>query len=70
MSNSPSAAQRIDALTFVMARAVAAHVVDFDGLPCSINISPLSLERLEFADQIARGDHASRVWPASSSSSK
>lgn len=45
--------QRIDALTFVMARQVAKHVAAFDGLPCSINISPLSLERVEFADQIA-----------------
>jgi EAL domain-containing protein (putative c-di-GMP-specific phosphodiesterase class I) len=45
--------QRIDALTFVMARQVAKHVAGFDGLPCSINISPLSLERVEFADQMA-----------------
>ena len=45
--------QRIDALTFAMARAVAKHVVAFDGLPCSINISPMSLERVEFADQMA-----------------
>lgn len=45
--------QRIDALTFVMARQVAKHVAEFNGLPCSINISPLSLERPEFADQIA-----------------
>lgn len=45
--------QRIDALTFVMARQVAKHVAEFDGLPCSINISPLSLERVEFADQMA-----------------
>lgn len=45
--------QRIDALTFVMAKAVAAHVKTFDGLPCSINISPLSLERVAFADQLA-----------------
>jgi EAL domain-containing protein (putative c-di-GMP-specific phosphodiesterase class I) len=45
--------QRIDALTFVMARQVANHVTEFDRLPCSINISPLSLEREAFADQIA-----------------
>lgn len=45
--------QRIDALTLVMARQVARHVAEFNGLPCSINISPLSLERPEFADQIA-----------------
>lgn len=44
---------RIDALTFVMARAVASHVKDWGGLPCSINISPLSLERVDFADQLA-----------------
>ena len=44
---------RIDALSFVMARAVARHVKDFDGLRCSINISPLSLERVEFAEQLA-----------------
>ena len=45
--------QRIDALTFVMARQVAKHVTEFGGLPCSINISPLSLERPAFADQMA-----------------
>ena len=51
--------QRIDALTFVMARQVAlhlkefGHVKEFGDLPCSINISPLSLERPEFADQMA-----------------
>lgn len=45
--------QRIDALTFVMTRQVAKHVAGFDGLPCSINISPLSLERPAFADQMA-----------------
>jgi EAL domain-containing protein (putative c-di-GMP-specific phosphodiesterase class I) len=45
--------QRIDALTFVMAKQVAKHVAEFGGLPCSINISPLSLERPEFADQVA-----------------
>ncbi|MBK8839176.1 MAG: EAL domain-containing protein [Hyphomonadaceae bacterium] len=42
--------QRIDALTYAMARAVAKHAVAFEGLPCSINISPISLERTEFAD--------------------
>lgn len=45
--------QRIDALTFVMAGQVARHAAEFNGLPCSINISPLSLERVEFADQMA-----------------
>lgn len=44
---------RIDALTFVMARQVAKHVAEFDGLPCSINISPMSLERADFADHMA-----------------
>ncbi len=45
--------QRIDALTLVMARTVAGHVAGFGGLPCSINISPSSLNRPEFADEIA-----------------
>ena len=35
--------QRIDALTYAMARAVAKHVAGFDGLPCAINISPIEL---------------------------
>jgi EAL domain-containing protein (putative c-di-GMP-specific phosphodiesterase class I) len=39
---------RIDALTIAMARAVAGHVAAFsagrDALPCSINISPVSLD--------------------------
>lgn len=46
--------QRIDALTYVMARAVAKHAVTFNGLPCSINISPMSLERPEFPDLMAK----------------
>ncbi len=46
--------QRIDALTYAMARAVAKHAVDFGGLPCSINVSPMSLERPEFADEVAK----------------
>ncbi len=46
--------ERIDALTYVMARAVAGHAVGFNGLPCSINISPMSLERPAFADNIAQ----------------
>lgn len=46
--------QRIDALTYVMARAVAKHAVTFDGLPCSINISPMSLERTEFPGLMAK----------------
>ena len=46
--------QRIDALTYAMARAVAKHVAGFDGLPCSINVSPISLERVEFADLMAK----------------
>ncbi len=45
---------RIDALTFVMSRAVARYVADLGAsgiyLPCSINISPVSLERLDFPD--------------------
>jgi len=45
--------ERIDALTYVMARAVAAHVAGFNRLPCSINISPMSLERPVFADNLA-----------------
>ncbi len=45
--------QRIDALTFAMARGVAKHVLDFGGLPCSINVSPASLVRPEFAEQLA-----------------
>ena len=45
--------ERIDALTYVMARAVAGHVAGFNGLPCSINISPMSLERPAFADKVA-----------------
>jgi EAL domain-containing protein (putative c-di-GMP-specific phosphodiesterase class I) len=46
--------ERIDALTYVMARAVAAHAAEFNGLPCSINISPMSLERPAFADKVAQ----------------
>jgi EAL domain-containing protein (putative c-di-GMP-specific phosphodiesterase class I) len=46
--------ERIDALTFVMARAVAGHAAGFGGLPCSINISPMSLERPAFADHMAQ----------------
>lgn len=45
--------QRIDALTYAMARAVAKHVAGFDGLPCAINISPMSLERIDFAEHMA-----------------
>jgi EAL domain-containing protein (putative c-di-GMP-specific phosphodiesterase class I) len=48
---------RIDALTFTMARAVAKYVAGFNAianLPCSINISPASLERPDFPGQIAR----------------
>jgi EAL domain-containing protein (putative c-di-GMP-specific phosphodiesterase class I)/ActR/RegA family two-component response regulator len=45
---------RIDALTLAMARAVAKHVAAFNAagapLPCSINISPASLEKLDFPD--------------------
>lgn len=48
---------RIDALTLAMARAVARHVAEFNGsgqvLPCSINISPASLEKLDFPDLMA-----------------
>lgn len=45
--------QRIDALTLVMARAVAGHAATFGGLPCSINVSPLSLASDAFADALA-----------------
>lgn len=47
---------RIDALTLAMARGVATHVADFNriaSVPCAINISPVSLDRPEFAAQIA-----------------
>jgi len=48
---------RIDDLTFVMTRAVALHTKGFfvDGrpMPVSINVSPVSLTRLNFPDMIA-----------------
>jgi EAL domain-containing protein (putative c-di-GMP-specific phosphodiesterase class I) len=47
---------RIGALTFAMARVTAKHVAEFNdiaALPCSINVSPVSLERPDFADRIA-----------------
>jgi EAL domain-containing protein (putative c-di-GMP-specific phosphodiesterase class I) len=47
---------RIDALTFAMARSVARIVADFNtiaDLPCSVNISRASLEKPEFASQLA-----------------
>jgi EAL domain-containing protein (putative c-di-GMP-specific phosphodiesterase class I)/FixJ family two-component response regulator len=48
---------RIDDLTFVMTRAVALHTKSFfvDGrpMPVSINISPVSLTRLNFPDMMA-----------------
>jgi EAL domain-containing protein (putative c-di-GMP-specific phosphodiesterase class I) len=48
---------RIDALTYVMARSVAVRARAFldagAALPFSINISPTSLARTDFADQIA-----------------
>ncbi|MDZ4760106.1 MAG: EAL domain-containing response regulator [Alphaproteobacteria bacterium] len=48
---------RIDALTFAMTRAVARCVLAFNStgvkMPCSINISPASLNRLDFPDQMA-----------------
>lgn len=47
---------RIDALTFAMMRSVARLVADFNDvsdLPCSVNISRSSLERPEFASQLA-----------------
>jgi EAL domain-containing protein (putative c-di-GMP-specific phosphodiesterase class I) len=61
---------RIDDLTFVMTRVVALHAKDFfvDGqpMPVSINISPVSLRRLDFPDIMANavegaGIPASRV---------
>jgi EAL domain-containing protein (putative c-di-GMP-specific phosphodiesterase class I) len=48
--------QRIDALTFAMARVTAKHVAEFNGiafLPCSINVSPVSLDLPDFADRMA-----------------
>jgi EAL domain-containing protein (putative c-di-GMP-specific phosphodiesterase class I) len=45
---------RIDALTYAMTRAVGKHVASFaDYLPCSINISPVSLENADFAPAMA-----------------
>ena len=47
---------RIDALTFAMMRSVAKLVADFNDvsdLPCSVNVSRSSLERPEFAKQLA-----------------
>ena len=48
---------RIDDLTFVLTRIVALHTkgffVDGQPLPVSINISPLSLTRLNFPDMMA-----------------
>ncbi len=45
---------RIDALTFAMMRSVAKLVGDFaTDLPCSVNISRISLEKPEFANQLA-----------------
>jgi EAL domain-containing protein (putative c-di-GMP-specific phosphodiesterase class I) len=47
---------RIDGLTLTMARNVAKYVLDFNkiaDLPFAINISPISLSRPEFANQIA-----------------
>lgn len=45
--------QRIDALTIAMARAVAGHASTFGDLPCSINLSPVSLGSTSFADALA-----------------
>jgi EAL domain-containing protein (putative c-di-GMP-specific phosphodiesterase class I) len=47
---------RIDALTYAMMRSVAKLVADFkdvSDLPCSVNVSRSSLERPEFAVQLA-----------------
>jgi EAL domain-containing protein (putative c-di-GMP-specific phosphodiesterase class I)/ActR/RegA family two-component response regulator len=48
---------RIDDLTFVMTRVVALHTKDFfvggKPMPVSINISPVSLRRLDFPDMMA-----------------
>lgn len=47
---------RIDALTFAMMRSVAKLVTDLNevaSLPCSVNISRSSLEKPEFANQLA-----------------
>jgi EAL domain-containing protein (putative c-di-GMP-specific phosphodiesterase class I)/FixJ family two-component response regulator len=49
---------RIDALTFAMAGVVSRYVASWisDGivLPCSINISPTTLDRIDFPDALAR----------------
>jgi EAL domain-containing protein (putative c-di-GMP-specific phosphodiesterase class I) len=48
--------QRIDALTLAMARVTAMHVAEFNSiaaLPCSINVSPISLEQTDFANRMA-----------------
>jgi EAL domain-containing protein (putative c-di-GMP-specific phosphodiesterase class I) len=48
--------QRIDGLTLAMARTVARCVLDFNRvapIQCAINISPMSLNRPEFARQVA-----------------
>lgn len=48
--------QRIDALTFAMARVTAKHVAEFNSiaaLPCAINVSPVSLDGPDFADRMA-----------------
>ena len=48
--------QRIDGLTLAMARTVARCVLDFNRVApvqCAINISPMSLNRPEFARQMA-----------------
>jgi len=49
---------RIDDLTLALARIVAHHVRDYrvngEPMPVSINLSPLSLTRRDFPDQLAR----------------
>ncbi|OYX48341.1 MAG: hypothetical protein B7Y90_10385 [Alphaproteobacteria bacterium 32-64-14] len=53
---------RIDDLTLKLTSAVARHVKDYrvngDPMPVSINVSPNSLKRLEFPDQLAQAIEA------------
>jgi EAL domain-containing protein (putative c-di-GMP-specific phosphodiesterase class I)/CheY-like chemotaxis protein len=58
---------RIDAFTMSLARIVAHHVRGYDlngkPMPVSINISPLSLARRDFPDQIAAALQANGLSP-------
>lgn len=58
---------RIDALTFAMTRAVARYVADLGStgiyLPCSINISPVSMDNLDFPDLMADAIRSADLSP-------